>query len=241
MRFDGKIALVTGGYRGMGGESAKAMAREGATVIAVDIIAGRPADAVEGIVYRQLNVTSPDQWAELAAQIAAEYGRIDVLVNAAGVTQGRSEAHVTDVDEWERVIAVNQKGTMLGMKTATAMMLGRGPLSIVNISSIWGLVAGSGQLAYHASKGAVTVMTLNVAVTYAARGIRANAVLPGLIDTEMVRDQEPAMRAETICNTPMGRIGRPEEVAKAILFLASDDASYITGVLLPVDGGFTAR
>ena len=241
MRFEGKIALVTGGYRGMGGESAKAMAREGATVIAVDIIAGRPADAVEGIVYRQLDVTSPDQWAELAAQIAAEYGRIDVLVNAAGVTQGRSEAHVTDVDEWERVIAVNQKGTMLGMKTATAMMLGRGPLSIVNISSIWGLVAGSGQLAYHASKGAVTVMTLNVAVTYAARGIRANAVLPGLIDTEMVRDQEPAMRAETICNTPMGRIGRPEEVAKAILFLASDDASYITGVLLPVDGGFTAR
>jgi NAD(P)-dependent dehydrogenase (short-subunit alcohol dehydrogenase family) len=241
MRFQGKIALVTGGFRGMGGESAKAMAREGATVIAVDIIAGRPADAVEGIVYRQLDVTSPSQWTELAAHIATAYGRIDVLVNAAGVTQERSEAHVTDLDEWEKVIAVNQTGTMLGMKTATAMMLGRGPLSIVNISSIWGSVAGSGQLAYHASKGAVTVMTLNVAVTYAARGIRANAVLPGLIDTEMVRDQDPAMRAETIGNTPMGRIGRPEEVAKAILFLASDEASYITGVLLPVDGGFTAR
>lgn len=241
MRFEGKIALVTGGYRGMGGESAKAMAREGATVVAVDIIPGTPADAVPGVAYRQLDVTSPEQWSELVRWIDSEHGRVDILVNAAGVTQNRSEPHATDLAEWEKVIAVNQTGVMLGMKTVCAMMLGRGPLSIVNISSIWGLVAGSGQLAYHASKGAVTLMTLNAAVTYAARGIRVNAVLPGLIDTEMVRDQDPAMRAETIGNTPMKRIGTPEEVAKAILFLASDDASYITGALLPVDGGFTAR
>ena len=130
---------------------------------------------------------------------------------------------------------------MLGMKTVCGAMLGRGSLSIVNISSIWGLVAGSGQLAYHASKGAVTLMTLNAAVTYAARGIRVNAVLPGLIETEMVREQDPAMRGETIGNTPMKRVGLPAEVARAILFLASDEASYITGALLPVDGGYTAR
>ena len=241
MRFAGKIALVTGGYRGMGGESAKAMVREGATVIAVDIIPGEPADAVAGVTYRRLDVSSPQQWSDLARWIEAEHGRVDILVNAAGVTQQRSEVHATDLVEWEKVIAVNQTGVMLGMKTICAMMLGKGSLSIVNISSIWGLVAGSGQLAYHASKGAVTLMTLNAAVTYADRGIRVNAVLPGLIDTEMVRDQDPAMRAETIGNTPMKRIGTPEEVAKVILFLASDDASYVTGALVPVDGGFTAR
>jgi len=241
MRFDGKLALVTGGYRGMGGESAKAMAREGATVIAVDIIAGTPVDAVAGVTYRQLDVTSPEQWSELARWLEAVHGRVDILVNAAGVTQERSEPHATGLAEWEKVIAVNQTGVMLGIKTICAMMLGKGQLSIVNISSIWGLVAGSGQLAYHASKGAVTLMTLNAAVTYAARGIRVNAVLPGLIDTEMVRGQDPAMRAETIGNTPMKRIGTPQEVADAILFLASDNASYITGALLPVDGGFTAR
>lgn len=241
MDFEGKIALVTGGYRGMGGESAKAMARLGATVIAADIIPGTPPDAVPGITYRQLDVTSPEQWADLAGWIAETYGRVEILVNAAGVTQERSEPHITDLAEWEKVIAVNQTGVMLGMKTICGLMLDKGPLSIVNISSIWGLVAGSGQLAYHASKGAVTLMTLNAAVTYAARGIRVNAVLPGLIDTEMVRDQDPAMRAETIGNTPMKRIGTPQEVAEAILFLASDRATYITGALLPVDGGFTAR
>jgi NAD(P)-dependent dehydrogenase (short-subunit alcohol dehydrogenase family) len=241
MRFKGKVALVTGGYRGMGGAAAKGMAREGAIVISADIIEGAPADAEEGITYRKLDVSSPAAWQTLVDAIAAEHGCIDILVNAAGVTEERSEVHGTDLAAWEKVVAVNQTGVMLGMRAVCALMLGRGPLSIINVSSIWGLVAGSGQLSYHASKGAVTLMTLNAAVTYAARGIRANAVLPGLIDTEMVRDQDPAMRAETISNTPMNRIGTADEVAKAILFLASDEASYITGALLPVDGGFTAR
>ncbi|MBN9021196.1 MAG: SDR family oxidoreductase [Rhizobiales bacterium] len=241
MRFDGKVALVTGGYRGMGGASARDLAREGATVIAADVIAGTPPDAARGVTYRQLDVTSVDAWDGAVAEIMEAHGRIDVLVNAAGVAEARSEPHDTDLDEWARVVAVNQTGVMLGMRTVCGAMLGRGNLSIVNISSIWGLVAGSGQLAYHASKGAVTLMTLNAAVTYAARGIRVNAVLPGLIETEMVREQDPAMRAETIGNTPMKRVGMPEEVARAILFLASDEASYITGALLPVDGGYTAR
>ncbi len=241
MRFDGKVALVTGGYRGMGGASARDLAREGASVIAADVIAGTPPDAAPGVTYRQLDVTSVEAWDAAVAEIMEAHGRIDVLVNAAGVAEARSEPHDTDLDEWARVVAVNQTGVMLGMRTVCGAMLGRGHLSIVNISSIWGLVAGSGQLAYHASKGAVTLMTLNAAVTYAARGIRVNAVLPGLIETEMVREQDPAMRAETIGNTPMKRVGMPEEVARAILFLASDEASYITGALLPVDGGYTAR
>jgi NAD(P)-dependent dehydrogenase (short-subunit alcohol dehydrogenase family) len=241
MRFDGKVALVTGGYRGMGHETARALAQEGATVVAADIIAGTPPDAEPGVRYRRLDVTSPAAWTEIVKDMMAAHGRIDVLVNAAGVAEARSEPHDTDLEEWARVIAVNQTGVMLGIKAVCGAMLGKGRLSIVNISSIWGLVAGSGQLAYHASKGAVTLMTLNAAVTYADRGIRINAVLPGLIETEMVRDQDPAMRAETISNTPMKRVGMPAEVARAILFLASDEASYITGALLPVVGGYTAR
>lgn len=241
MRLKDKIAVVTGGYRGMGGETVKLMAAEGATVVALDILSGKPPDATENAIYRQHDVRDQSQWEALAAWILTEFGRVDILVNAAGVTQPRSEVHDADLEEWEQVIAVNQKGTMLAMRMAIDMMLGKGPLSIVNISSIWGLAAGSGQIAYHASKGAVTLMTLNTAVTYAARGIRANAVLPGLIETEMVRDQAPGMRAETIGSTPIKRIGSPDEVARAILFLASDEASYITGALLPVDGGFLAR
>jgi len=241
MRFKGKVALVTGGYRGMGGEAARQLAREGATVVAADIIPGAPPDAAAGVDYRHLDVTSKAGWERLVDELVAAHGRIDVLVNAAGVAEARSEPHLTDLDEWARVVAVNQTGVMLGMRTVCGAMLGKGSLSIVNISSIWGLVAGSGQLAYHASKGAVTLMTLNAAVTYADRNIRVNAVLPGLIETEMVRDQDPAMRSETIKNTPMKRVGMPAEVASAILFLAGSEASYITGALLPVDGGYTAR
>lgn len=241
MRFAGKIAVVTGGYRGMGGACARLLCEEGAKVVALDILDGRPADAVDGVEYRQLDVADAAGWDTFVDWLRTEHGRIDVMVNAAGVTQARSGVHDVDLAEWDRIVAVNQKGVMLGMRAAIGLMLDRGPLSIVNISSIWGLVAGSGQVAYHASKGAVSVMTRNAAITYADRDIRVNAVLPGLIETEMVRDQDPAMRSETISNTPMKRVGLPEEVARGVLYLASDDASYVTGVLLPIDGGYMAR
>jgi NAD(P)-dependent dehydrogenase (short-subunit alcohol dehydrogenase family) len=162
-------------------------------------------------------------------------------VNAAGVTQTQSGLHDLDLHEWDRIIDVNQKGTMLGMRMAVNLMLDQGSGAIVNISSIWGLVADTGQIAYHASKGAVSVMTRNAAVTYAKRGIRVNAILPGLIETEMVRDQKPEMRKATLDFTPMGRIGQAEEIAKGVLFLVSDEASDIAGALLPIDGGFTAQ
>jgi NAD(P)-dependent dehydrogenase (short-subunit alcohol dehydrogenase family) len=240
-QFEGKVAVVTGGYRGMGGACARRLAAEGARVFALDVIPGAPLDAVPGVEHRTLDVADPAAWEAFADDIRGGAGRIDVLVCAAGITQSRSGVHDVDLAEWDRIVGVNQTGIMLAMRTAIGLMLGRGPLAIVNVSSIWGWVAGSGQLAYHASKGAVSVMTRNAAVTYADRAIRVNAVLPGLIETEMVRDQEPAMRAETLRATPMGRVGLPEEVADAILFLASDRASYITGVLLPVDGGYMAR
>jgi NAD(P)-dependent dehydrogenase (short-subunit alcohol dehydrogenase family) len=149
--------------------------------------------------------------------------------------------HEVSVSDWEQILRVNQTGVMLGMRAATALMLGNGPLSIINISSIWGQVAGTGQIAYHASKGAVINMTRNAAVTYAKQGIRANVILPGLIDTEMVRVQKPEMNAATLSLTPMGRIGLPEEIAAGVLFLASDESSFVTGVVLPIDGGYTAQ
>lgn len=241
MKLSNKVCVITGGHRGIGRASAELMSREGATVVIADIIENAPADAAPGLVYRRLDVGSPADWDALGEELESQYGRVDVLVNAAGITQTRSGIHDIDLDEWQRIIDVNQSGTMLGMRMAIRMMLDKGPCSIINISSIWGYVAGSGQLAYHASKGAVSVMTRNAAVTYAKHGIRVNAILPGLIETEMVRDQEPAMRAETLAATPMGRIGQPEEIAKGALFLACADSSYVTGVLLPIDGGFTAQ
>jgi NAD(P)-dependent dehydrogenase (short-subunit alcohol dehydrogenase family) len=145
------------------------------------------------------------------------------------------------VADWDAIVRVNQTGVLLGMRMALDMMLGRGALSIVNISSIWGQVGGTGQVAYHASKGAVINMTRNVAVTYAKQRVRANVILPGLIDTDMVRVQKPEMNAATLALTPVGRIGLPEEIAAGALFLASDEASFVTGAVLAIDGGFTAQ
>ncbi|SEQ19057.1 NAD(P)-dependent dehydrogenase, short-chain alcohol dehydrogenase family [Faunimonas pinastri] len=241
MRVAGKIAVVTGAYRGIGRACAEALAGEGAQVIALDLMAEAPDYAESSIIYRQLDVGSETDWQLLAEEVSARFGRVDILVCAAGIAPTKSGAHDVTMADWEHILRVNQTGVMLGMRMATGMMLGKGPLSIVNISSIWGQVGGTGQIAYHASKGAVINMTRNVAITYARQGIRANAVLPGLIDTEMVRIQKPEMNAATLALTPMGRIGLPEEIAAGVLFLASDEASFVTGAVLSIDGGFTAQ
>lgn len=203
MKLDGRIAVVTGAYRGIGRACAEALAAEGARVVALDIIEGDPAYGSPLIAYRPFDVAASEMWDKLAGEL----DRVDILVNAAGITQTRSGLPDLDLAEWHRIIAVNQTGTLLGMRMAVSLMLGKGRCSIVNISSIWGFVAGSGQLAYHASKGAVSVMTRNAAITYARQDIRVNAILPGLIETEMVRDQPPDMRKSIIDATPMGRIG----------------------------------
>ncbi|WP_336622272.1 SDR family NAD(P)-dependent oxidoreductase [Rhizobium sp. S152] len=240
MKLQGKLALVTGAYRGIGKACAEALAREGARVIATDVSAQGP--GYEGdVLYHQCDVGSQADWERIGEAIDAEGGKIDILVNAAGVAPTKSGVHDVTMEDWDFILRVNQTGVMLGMRMATARMLGKGPLSIVNISSIWGQVAGTGQIAYHASKGAVINMTRNVAVTYARQGIRANVILPGLIDTEMVRAQKPEMNAVTLALTPMGRIGHPNEIAEGVVYLAGDTSSFVTGAVLPIDGGFTAQ
>ncbi len=237
MRVSGKRAIVTGAHRGIGRAIAESLAREGAAVIAIDVIPDAPSYPA-GISYRQMDVSQAAGWDALAAQLAGD--GLDILVNAAGVAHSKAGARDITLEAWDQILGVNQTGVMLGMRMALGLMQGRGG-SIVNISSIWGLVGGTGQFAYHASKGAVLNMTRNAAVTYAKEGVRVNAVLPGLIDTEMVRVQPPEMNAATLALTPMGRIGLPEEIAAGVLFLASDEASFVTGVCLPIDGGFTAQ
>lgn len=240
MRMQGKIAIVTGAYGGIGKASAEALAREGATVIGLDIKPEGPRYAASGIDYRVLDVRSDAGWRQTVDAVLAQLGRIDVFVSAAGITAYEAFHEVTDAI-WHDVIAVNQTGLMLGFRTVIPAMIANGGGSIVTISSIFGLGAVSGISAYHASKGAVTMMSRNAALTYAQDNIRVNSIHPGLIDTPMARARDTGGQAQTIALTPLRRIGLAEEVANGVLFLASDEASYITGVQLPIDGGYLAQ
>jgi NAD(P)-dependent dehydrogenase (short-subunit alcohol dehydrogenase family) len=240
MRLTNKVAVVTGAHRGIGYAIAEALAREGAAVLAVDIIPEPPSFVSQKITYVALDVALADHWMAVEARLRKDHGRIDILVNAAGVTSGTAAVHEVKLADWNHIIAVNQTGVMLGMQMAIGMMLGRGG-SIINIASIWGLVGAPGQIAYHASKAAVMGMSRNAAINYATEGVRVNSIHPGLIGTEMVRALEPDRIADTLRMTPMRRMGTPEEVAAGVVFLASDEATFITGVALPIDGGYTAQ
>ncbi|PZV38765.1 SDR family NAD(P)-dependent oxidoreductase [Mesorhizobium kowhaii] len=239
-RVSGKVALVTGAFGGIGKASAELLAREGATVIGLDIKSNGPDFAVPGIDYRPFDVRSDSQWKAIARAIQQTHGRLDIFVAAAGITAYEAYHEVTD-SVWDEVIEVNQNGLMRAFRALVPVMKTGGGGSIVTISSIFGLGAVAGIAAYHASKGAVTMMSRNAAMTYAKDKIRVNSIHPGLIDTPMARARDGEGQAQTVSLTPLGRIGLPEEVANAVLFLASDEASYITGVQLPVDGGYLGQ
>lgn len=241
-RLHDKVALVTGSCRGIGHAIAEAFAREGATTIATgrsktDEAFG-PRSA--GIDYRQLDVASEEDWATVIDDVLDRYGRIDVLANNAGIIAYQS-LHELSVAEWERVIATNQTGTFLGMRSVIPHMVSRRSGSIINVSSIWGNAAVAGAHAYHATKGAVRNMSKSAAISYAKDNVRVNSVHPGFIKTPLTDSQEAEINEFVVAQTPMGRAGLPEEIAHGVVFLASDESSFVTGSELVIDGGYLAQ
>ena len=249
MRLEGKVALITGAAHGMGAEEARLFAREGAKVAIADIreedarkVEAEIAEAGGESMVVMLDVSKEDQWETSVAAVVAQFGKLDILVNNAGIS-GSGERDLGSTESWDRLMDINAKSVFLGMKHAIPEMERAGGGAIVYISSISGFV---GQEAihpgYNASKGAVRLVTKAAAVQHAKIGVRVNSVHPGMMPPMLTSFQRGDPNREAMnAAVPMGREGEPIEVANAVLFLASDEASYITGTELLVDGGFTAR
>lgn len=249
--FKGQVAFVTGAAMGMGRAASRAFAQSGASVVLADLngeLAAREARKIvdEGGIAIGLacDVSNEAQVASAVDRTVAEYGRLDMAFNNAGVQAPPSDAADEPVESFRRVVAVNQFGVWASMKHELRVMRTQGSGAIVNNSSLGGLVGLPGRASYHGSKHAVLGMTKSAGVEYAPRGIRINAICPGTIDTPMVQDmlkgQADAMKV-ILKDQSIGRLGRAEEVAAAVLWLCSPGASFVIGVALPVDGGFTAH
>jgi NAD(P)-dependent dehydrogenase (short-subunit alcohol dehydrogenase family) len=247
MRLKDKVAIVTGAAHGMGEAEARLFAKEGAKIVVADILA-EDAERVAGDIRAsgadamaaRIDVTSEPEWVALIGKTVSTYGRLDILVNNAGIS-GSSVGDPDGIEGWNRVIAVNQTSVFLGTKLAAEQMAKTGGGSIVNISSIMGFVGGSsGHPAYCASKGAVRIYTKAAAVRYGPQGVRVNSVHPGYMPP-MLNATNAGERADKIAMTPLRRLGEPIEVAYGVLFLASDEASFVTGAELVIDGGFIAQ
>ena len=246
MRLAGKVALVSGAASGMGQSEATIFAREGAKVIVADILEMEGKQVADKIAagggqarFVKLDVTSEAEWDAAVKAAVSAYGKLDVLVNNAGIS-GTYDADMLSSAAWDTVMGVNAKGVFLGMKYAIPVMKKAGGGAIVNISSISGFVGQDGvHMAYNASKGAVRIMTKTAAVQFAPDGIRVNSVHPGFMPPMRTSKMsaDPTWRAKMLGAVPLKREGRVEEVAHAVLFLASDEASYITGTRVPVAGG----
>ena len=250
MRLVGKVALISGGARGMGAAEARLFAREGAQVVIGDILATE-GEAVEADIrakggeaaFVRLDVTSEADWQKAVDLAQSRFGKLNVLVNNAGIGGG-NRIEDTTVEDWNRMMDVNAKGVFLGTKAVIAAMRQAGGGSIVNISSQLGLVGtDNSSPQYQASKGAVRLLTKATAIQYAREGIRANSVHPGPIVTAMTerRRADPAQRQLMISRIPLGRYGEPDEVAYGVLYLASDESAFVTGSELVIDGGWTAQ
>ena len=248
MRLSGKVALVSGGASGMGQSEALIFAREGAKVVVADVLeeGQQVADKIKGAggqaMFVKLDVSQEPQWEKAVKAAVDAFGKLDVLVNNAGIS-GTFDQDMLSTAAWDKLMDINAKGVFLGMKTAIPAMKRAGGGAIVNISSISGFVGQNGvHMAYNASKGAVRIMTKTAAVQFAQDNIRVNSVHPGMLPPmrSSKGSADPAWREKMIRAVPMKREGRVDEVAYAVLFLASDEASYITGTELVVDGGYLA-
>ena len=246
MRLQGKVALISGGARGQGAAEAKLFAREGAKVVFGDVLddEGRKTEAdIQEIggeaLYIHMDVTKEGDWEKAVSETVSKFGKLDILVNNAGVVSWGNLEDTTP-EEWDRVMDINSKGVFLGTKAVIPEMRKTGGGSIVNISSISGIIGQDNiQPVYNASKGAVRLFTKSTAIQYASENIRANSVHPGSVATDMnaERRSDPELLAQSLSRIPMGRIGEPEELAALVAFLASERASYISGVAIQVDGG----
>lgn len=251
-RVAGKVAVITGAASGLGAESARRLAREGAAVVLTDLAADAGQDLAEAIagtgakaVFIAHDVTDEAGWASVAKTALDRFGRIDVLVNSAGISGGEPLMEMS-LENWRRVLAINLDGTFLGMRTVAPAMAQSGGGSIINLSSILGKVGQPGAGAYCASKGGVLMLTKAAALEWAPAGVRVNSVHPGYIDTPMVQgalhrsENGNELRDVLISRHALGRLGVPREIADGIVFLASDEASFMTGAELVIDGGYTA-
>ena len=247
-RVAGKVALVSGAARGQGAAHARLLAEEGAQVVLGDIL-DQEGEAVaeqmgeDGLHarYAHLDVSRDSDWANAIAQAENEFGGLHVLVNNAGVVGTAKGVEDESLEDWSAVVAINQTGVFLGMKHAIRVMKRLGGGSIINTSSIWGVAGTQDYVAYQATKGAVRMLTRSAALTYARDGIRVNSVCPGLVMTPMLDDEPPEAIAEVEQMTPLGRGAQPTEIAYGVLFLASDESSFVTGTDLTIDGGFLAQ
>jgi NAD(P)-dependent dehydrogenase (short-subunit alcohol dehydrogenase family) len=248
-RLEGKVALVTGAASGIGRVTAERLAEEGAVVVVTDVQdeAGEQAAAAiraggGDALFLHLDVTDEAGWQAVVERVLSERDRLDLLVNNAGLGD-LAPIEETSLADWERTVAIDQTGVFLGMKTCAEALKASGNGSVINISSIFGTSGGFGTSpAYHAAKGAVRTLTKNVALRWATEGVRVNSVHPGFIRTPILDQAKGTEIWDAMtASTPMGRLGEPEEIAAAVAYLASDDASFVTGSELYVDGGYTAR
>lgn len=246
MRLAGKVAIVSGAASGMGAATARMFAREGAKVVIGDVMAHEGKLVADSIgpaaLFQKLDVTNEENWADVVAATVRHFGKLNILVNNAGVS-GSAEQDLYSTDAWHRIMGINATGVFLGLKHGIPAIADSGGGSIVNLSSIAGIIGSEGiHMAYNASKAAVRLMTKSVAIQHAKDGIRCNSVHPGIMPAMRTsgRTAEPEVRAKRMNVIPMRRPGEVDEVAYAILFLASDESSYITGSEIHVDGGAIA-
>jgi NAD(P)-dependent dehydrogenase (short-subunit alcohol dehydrogenase family) len=254
-RLEGKVAIVTGGSLGLGRSACMLMAREGAKVVVTDVLDKAGNKLVDEIraaggtaVFHHLDVSKEAQVADVFSRVNEEFGRLDVVVNNAGIAGVNKPTDKVSEEEWDRLFAVNVKGVFFGTKHAVPYMRKSGGGSIINLSSIYGIVGAGDVPPYHASKGAVRLMTKNDALIYAPEKIRVNSIHPGFIWTPMVEGygRDLGLRNEELhealsAKHPLGHPGEPDDIGWAVVYLASDEAKFVTGAEMVIDGGYTAQ